>query len=113
MRAGTLREKIRTETRTSVSDGGGGFDDAWATTESGIFAGILAKSGSEKLLEERLKGVVVHEITVRYSDKTSSINSDMRIVNERSGAVYNIAAVLPDTRKRFIVITATTGTASG
>jgi len=113
MRAGTLREKIRTEQRTSVSDGGGGSIDAWQTVNSGIFAGILAKSGSEKLLEQRLKGIVVHEITVRYSSNTTGINTDMRIVNERSGEVYNISAVLPDTRRRFLVITATTGTASG
>ena len=113
MQAGKLREKIRAEQRGQVSDGGGGYVDSWTTYKAGIPAQIVAVGGREQVLERRMAGVVDYEIVVRHSSNTSGITEAMRIVDERSGQIYNIGPPRTDQRKRMVFIPATIGTASG
>lgn len=110
MRAAQLRELLRLERRGKFPDGAGGFDEGWGEVADNIPAKVFHKTGSEQVLAERLKGVTVLEIHVRSNEMISTMTTDDRLVDARTGALYNIKTVLPDTRNRILMITATLGT---
>ncbi len=112
MPAGLLRERIIFEQRSSVSDGGGNFEDAWTPTDA-VAARIRPLKGSEPVLAQRLSGVQPVVITVRSSAATREVTTAWRARDARSGATFNISAVTPDERGAYIDILAQSGGADG
>lgn len=104
--AGELREKIKIERRTREPNGRGGEVETWRLVASGLPAKISPTKGGEEVRAARLTGVNTFDVTVRQSAALSAITADMRLTNERTGAVYNIVwAANLDERSRFLTMT--------
>lgn len=105
MRAGRLRERITIEARASS---GTGFVQAlasWVPLVSGRSAEIKPMGGSEPVIAERLNGKNLCEIRLRWNTDVSSIDTTMRVKNDRTSQIYNIRAVQnTDMRNRFITL---------
>lgn len=119
MAAGPMRERIRFERRQATAgDGAGNFEEAWAQVGGTVWARIAPAKGRETVLASKLQGVKPVEITVRWSrelaDGAARITSDDRIVNPRTGEVFNITAPPenPDQRRKYLLITAEAGVAT-
>ena len=106
-----LRERIRIDAKTKVKDGEGGKVQGWAEHASSRRARIVTKGGSEELLGERLRGKLMIEIQMRYSNDLAGVTSDMRAVNTRSGTAYNIKAVHVEETRRVMILTCEGGVA--
>lgn len=114
MRSGTLRQKVRIEARTRAPDGGGGFEQGWSTTQSGLKARIIDKSASESVVGDALKGISTHEIFLRLSSKTEGITNLMRVVDERTGAIYDVKGnPIKDERARVVKLLVQSGGRDG
>ena len=57
-------------------------------------ANIKPRLGGEDVLASRLTGVNLVNITVRRSLQTAAVDTAWRIVDERSGAIYNVRSVI-------------------
>ncbi|PHR57927.1 MAG: hypothetical protein COA43_11160 [Robiginitomaculum sp.] len=119
MRAATLRDVIYVDRRgTGPNDGYGNTATAWERftppAPKNLYARIIPLRGNETLIAGRAAGVVLYEITVRYSSLTKDICSSDRIVNARSGVTYNITAVVNlDMRSRYLILSCSTGGSDG
>lgn len=111
MNPSLLRERVRIDSRTSVSDGEGGSVEGWQQHASSRRARIITKGGSEVLLGERLHGKLMIEIQMRYSTDLANVSADMRAVNVRSGTAYNIKTAHVDETKRVLILTCEGGVA--
>lgn len=110
---GSLRESVRIERQVLTPDGGGGSTSKWSIILAGLPARITPVSGNEKLLAQGLQAVAIYQITVRGSSDTLTILESDRIVNERTGTVFNIRFIQnPDERGRFLEITSERGVAT-
>lgn len=106
--AGDLRDRVGFYKRGTTGDPDASpptFDDGYgntvgefsATAEFSVAANIKPRLGGEAVLAGRLTGQNLVNITVRQSDDTSSITTDWRAKNERSGELYNIRSIIdPD-----------------
>lgn len=88
--AGELRDRIAVESRSRVSDGMGGAEDAWVPVLSAIPARIVAVKGGEAVQSMRLSGTAPYDVTIRLTNDTRTITSGHRIVNERTGEPLNV-----------------------
>jgi len=93
MQTGKLRHRIRIEQNTTSQDPQtGAMIDGWAEFAT-VWAEIVPASGREFIAASASQSAVSGRIKIR---KLDGINASMRAVNVRTGAVYNIEAVLPD-----------------
>lgn len=115
--SGRLRERIRVERREEVSDGAGNYVGQWVAQAGlqGLPARITPLRGSEKILADRISGIVIYEIAVRETDATRAIQASDRIVNETTGQTFNVGhpPVNPDQKGRWLVMQCTEGGADG
>lgn len=104
MQAGNLRERVGFYRRAMASDGYGNSEGAFpAEPEFSVAANIKPRLGGEQVLQSRLQGVNLVNITVRWSSETAQVEPDWIVKNERTGEVYNIRSIInPDERRRFI-----------
>lgn len=109
--AGTLRDIISVERRTSVKNGRGGSDDTWVAIVENLPASIVTQRGGEAVQSQRLAGSTPTDMTVRYSTLTASILPSDR-VRDASGAIYAVkwAGSLDEGRPRWITLSCVTGT---
>lgn len=68
--------------------------------------------GGETVLAGRLQGRHPQIIRVRASSETREVTTDWRIVDSRSGSVFNIRDVTPTLDRRFIEFLVESGVAT-
>lgn len=119
MAAGPMRERVRFERRQETTgDGAGNFEEAWAQVGEAVWARIAPARGRETVLASKLQGVKPVEITIRWTSALAEgagrITADDRVVNERSGEVFNITSPPenPDQRRKYLMVTAEAGVAT-
>lgn len=111
MSAGELREKVAFQSRTEVDDGFGNTEGTWSSQFEEP-ARIQPLRGSEPIIAQRLQGAQPVVIKVRSSARTRSIDASWRAVDARAGTVYNIRAVTPDEKRRYIDLLCDSGGAT-
>lgn len=116
MSAGELRERVRFEARGLVDDGfgnevSGDWANALGTT---VFSARITPSrGAESIQAARLAGKQPVVITVRSSQQTRQVTVDWRVVDARSGTIYNIRSIVnPDERDVFLDMECDSGVAT-
>lgn len=112
MRAGRLRHRIRIEQQVDGQDPAT-FEPTrnWATFADKVPASIIPLSGREFVAAGGKQAEVTTRIELRM---LPGLVSTMRVVDIVTGAIYSIAAVLPDpTNARHQNIMASTGVSDG
>lgn len=88
IRAGRLNKRVTLQTNTPVSDGGGGFTDAWADTAT-LWAEIEELTGTEGYEAQQTASTLSHRVTIRYR---TSVTPQQRLTY--GSRVLKINAVL-------------------
>lgn len=115
MPAGELRERVRFERRKQTGDDGyGNVQYAWLKVAGPMGARIEPGGGNaESVLADQLAAIGTYKITVHWSNETSGLDEGDRVIDERSGAIFNIRSVTnPDERRRFLSVIADRGAAT-
>lgn len=107
--AGNLRELVNMQTRTMVDDGYGNEQTGPYETQWSGPARVQILRGTETVMAGRLAGSQTFAITMRWQPEFTTINTGWRMVNDRTGAVYDITSIEPDERRAFVNILAKTG----
>jgi len=110
--AGALTERITIKRRSQISDGMGGYEDAWVNVATAIPAKITAKRGGEQVQSERLSGLSPTDIVVRADARTRTITAEDVVIDDRTGRHYAIkwAGNLEDNgRSRFVMLVCEAG----
>jgi head-tail adaptor len=95
MKSADLRDRVGFYKRTVSSDGyGNDVSDFPAQPEFTVAANIKPRLGSEQVLQSRLQGVHLANITVRSSGQTKQVTPEWCAKNERTGEVYNIRSII-------------------
>jgi len=114
MNAGEMRERVRFERRQASGDDGYGnvlYD--WQSIAGPVAARIKPARGDEEILAQRLAGVAVFEIIVRWATEIAAVLSGDRCVNDRTGLIYNIKTIQNmDEHKRYFTLTVEAGGAT-
>ncbi len=115
MSVGAMRHRLKLQSTTRASDGGGGARKSYSTIAT-VFGSIKPQTGSERFFGDKLEGVVTHIITIRFRRGVTHAN---RIVYEhiRSGQKYtrtfNVKRVInTDTKDRFLELLCQEGVAT-
>jgi SPP1 family predicted phage head-tail adaptor len=115
MSIGGMRHKLKLQSSTRTSDGGGGASIVF-NTFSTVFGSITPQAGSERFFGQQVESRVTHVITIRFR---RDISSDHRIVYDyyRKGKKYsrtfNIKSVINrDTKDRYIDLLCEEGVAT-
>lgn len=111
-----MRERVRFQRRRPAVDVFGNVEGEWATLAERA-AKIQPAKGSETVIAGKLEGRVPVEITVRWDytlgNGATALVPDDRVVDVRSGEIYNIRAIENrDMRRRYLTITAEGGVAT-
>lgn len=107
---GKLNERITFQAYTETSDGGGGTTKGWANiaTNPTIWCEVVAKSGKESVISDRITATMVTIFRIR---NRSDLNETMRI--SWRGSFYNIRAVRREGhRGQYLTVEAERGAAS-
>lgn len=97
---GLLREKVTFYRRSTTPDGYGNQLGTWSSLVGPVSARIMPLKGGEQVLQERLSGVNLYQITVRSSAAIRGVTTEDRAVNTRTGEEYNLTSIQnPDERK--------------
>lgn len=111
MGAGDLIERVGFQEPVSGSDGQGGTEDGWA--ERFVYrAGYQRLRGSEPVQAARLSGRQPTVITVRASSQTRGVDVAWRIVDKRSGEIFNIRSREITKDRQFVQFLAESGVAT-
>lgn len=87
--ANALRDRVRLEQREELDDGYGNVYGAWVAKFERD-ACILLSKGGETVIASRLQSIQPALIIVRFDAVTSTITADWRLIEIRSGTMYNI-----------------------
>lgn len=113
MEAGTLRERVAFDKRTTIpNDGAGNTVGPWAEQFT-CAAAIVFMKGGEPVMAARLAGVQPVAVTVRRFAQTVTADTAWRIRDARSGAVFNIRSVTPSADRKWIEFTCEVGSDDG
>lgn len=88
--AGALDKLVSFQTRALVDDGFGNEISGDWEHQFEEPARLAPKLGSETVIASRMSGVQPYTLTVRSSGRTRGVTTDWRVMNMRTGAVYNI-----------------------
>ena len=107
MPAGELRERVRFERRVKAGDDGfGNVTYAWQAITGTVGANLEPQGSSETVDQELLRADASFGVTVRWSKQTQAIVTNDRMINARTGEVYDIRSIgNPDQRRRYLVMT--------
>ena len=95
---GWLRHRVAIETATGTPDTAGGESLAWSTLAT-VWAHLEPNAADERIVADRLSGVVSHQVTMRWRD---DVTGGMRIAYR--GRTFRILAVGdPDESRRYLV----------
>ncbi|KAB2771014.1 phage head closure protein [Brucella anthropi] len=110
--ANALRDRVRLEKREEVDDGYGNTYGQWVA-QFERDACILPSKGGETVIASRLQEVQPALILVRYDAETATITAAWRLIETRSGTVYNIRTSADmERRGRFITMLCESGVAT-
>lgn len=98
MRAGQLFTALVIEQRTTVQDESGQPLDVWSTVLA-CRADLRGLSGLESIRADAPASIVKASARIRWC---TGISAAMRVRTVDEGALYNITAVLPDARRRYV-----------
>ena len=111
--ASDLRDRVRLEMREEVDDGWGGTAPGDWAAQFERNACILLSKGGETVIAARLQSVQPALIIVRFDTETATITPTWRLIETRSGTVYNIrTAADMERRRRFITLLCESGVAT-
>lgn len=121
--AGQLRDQVRIDRRDeATTDSWGNPSPAtWQTLVAPQPARIMPVRGNEQVLADRLTGVVVYEITLRWTAANAAISAGDRMVVTRENGNIPVGTALdilhepvnPDSRKRWLTMQVRRGAAVG
>jgi SPP1 family predicted phage head-tail adaptor len=108
MKSGMLKEAVAFQRLTGMTDGAGGFTEAWAAIPATPTRGhVKAMSGGERWHSDRVEASSTHKIVVRYN---SSLTTKDRVVIR--GLAYNIRFIdNMEMADKWLYITAEVGVA--
>nr|WP_313011930.1 phage head closure protein [Brucella intermedia] len=110
--ANALRDRVRLEKREEIDDGYGNTYGQWVP-QFERDACILPSKGGETVIASRLQSVQPALIIVRFDTETATITPTWRLIETRSGTVYNIrTAADMERRRRFITLLCESGVAT-
>ncbi|NKE74473.1 phage head closure protein [Ochrobactrum sp. MC-1LL] len=110
--ANALRDRVRLEKREEVDDGYGNTYGQWVP-QFERDACILPSKGGETVIASRLQEVQPALIIVRFDAETATITAAWRLIDARSGMIYNIrTAADMERRRRFITMLCEAGVAT-
>ena len=102
LRAGVLNKRVILQTVTQSTDGGGGFTDSWANTDT-LWAGIEELTGSEGFEGQQTAASLSHRVTLRYR---TGVTPQLRLLY--GSRVFKINAVLnPGQRNELLELLCT------
>ncbi|MCK2183508.1 phage head closure protein [Halomonas getboli] len=102
MRSGRLRHRVRLERPANVQNPDtGAMEPGWALVRR-TWADIEPLSARDFIAAQAGQSEVSARITLRWRD---DITAEKRLVDERTGKVYNIAGVLPDPKSGVHYVT--------
>lgn len=117
MKASKLRNRIKFQTRTTpTNDGYGNTVGGWAdiTGLTAVPARIAPISGDESVIQSKLQGTGICEITVRASAASFGVKTDDAIEDLTDGTRYNIRHIAnKDERRRYLTFTCEYGVNDG
>lgn len=96
---GELRERVTLQTRTTSIAADRQRKNTWTNTGE-FWAKVSANAGGEPVVADALKGERTWTVTARYYDAVNSADSRWLW----RGRVLEIQSVLPDEKKRFMVM---------
>lgn len=110
--ANDLRDRVSLEKREEIDDGYGGTVGAWVP-QFERNACILLSKGGETVIASRLQSIQPALIIVRHDAETATITAAWRLIETRSGTVYNIRTSADmERRGRFITMLCESGVAT-
>lgn len=110
--ASDLRDRVSLEKQEEVDDGYGGVTDQWVV-QFERDACILLSKGGETVIASRLQSIQPALIIVRFDAETATITADWRLIETRSGTMYNIRTSADmERRGRFITMLCESGVAT-
>lgn len=105
MSVGGMRHKLKLQSPTRASDGGGGASVSFTTIDT-VFGSISPESGRERYFAQKLDSPITHTITIRFRRDVSNVT---RVVYDyyRQGKKYtrsfNVKSVINrDTKDRYL-----------
>ena len=115
MAAGPLRERVRFERRSEVSDGAGNHVANWASLIAKRWAQIRPLRGGEEVVAAKLQSAGLVEVWVRSDPDTRGVRPDDRIVDlSNTARPLNIRYIEnPDQRDKMLKMVCEYGVASG
>ena len=109
---GNFRELVKFQRRTSAADGYGNQATSWYDLTGPQAARIRPLKGQEMIVDGRLSGISDFEITVMSNSIVSTVTTEDRITNVRTGVTYNITSTNnPDERGAQFAFLAKSGSA--
>jgi SPP1 family predicted phage head-tail adaptor len=87
--ASDLRDRVSLEKQEEVDDGYGGTTGQWVA-QFERDACILLSKGGETVIASRLQSIQPALIIMRFDAETSTITADWRLIETRSGIMFNI-----------------------
>ena len=110
--ANALRDRVSLEKREEVDDGYGNTYGQWVA-QFERDACILPSKGGETVIASRLQEVQPALIIVRFDAETATITAEWRLIEVRSGTIYNIRTSADmERRGRFITMLCEAGVAT-
>lgn len=110
--ASDLRDRVRLERHEEIDDGYGGVVGQWVT-QFERNACILLSKGGETVIAARLQSIQPALIIVRHDAETATITAAWRLIETRSGTIYNIRTSADmERRRRFITMLCEAGVAT-
>ena len=106
-----LVEKVAFDRLVSAPDGHGGTETEWSAESAAVVrrANFRYLRGGEAVLASRLASRQPVVAMVRSDSQTRQIKPSWRMRDLRTGAVFAIRSIVPSEDRRFIEITAETG----
>lgn len=111
IRAGDLTERVRFEKRSTSSDGGGGVTTGFAP-QFVVWGKFTHLRGGETVLAARLAGVHSLVVLVRRSSQTEAVDTAWRLVDVRTGKIYNIRDITPTADRQGLELLCESGVAA-
>ena len=113
MRSGRLRMRLALERPVQTKNPtSGGTMETWELVQGGIPAEKSALTAREFIAAQAVQSQITGKIVMRWMD---GITANMRLRDELTGQVYNIAGALPDTKtgRRYLTIPVSEGVNHG
>jgi head-tail adaptor len=107
--AGQLRDRLEFYKKVETSEDALGNTERVWELQFTIAGRVVQRIGGEAIIQARLAGQNIANITIRMTALTKHVSSDWKAVDVRSLAVWNIRSAVPDEKQRFMEILAERG----